>query len=154
MPDETGSVSDRPGGDAQSALESAARELRASPPPARASPAREREVLARRQERDLLAWAREQGRLIDPARYLPHAERGGEEHRLWLAEDGERYFKATFPGKFGFSVILAPGGLPDLTEATPLEYLERLLLQNSVFGDTLALEGVAQEEREPVIVTS
>jgi len=71
-----------------------------------------------------------------------------------LAEDGERYFKATFPGKFGFSVILVPGGLPDLTEATPLEYMERLLLQNTIFGDTVLLEGVAQEAGGTVIVTS
>ena len=154
MPDETGRLPDRPGGDAQGALESAACQLRASPPPAAASPAREREILRRRQERDLLAWAREQGRLIERATYLTLAERGGEEHRLWLAEDGRRYFKATFPGRFGFAVILAHAGIPDLADATPLEYLERLILQNRVFGDSVCLEGVTQEAGGTAIVTS
>src|SRR5437588_11858209 len=122
---ESGHLPDRPGGDAQGALESAARELRASPPPAGTSAAREREILRRRQERDLLAWARGQGRLIDPALYLPLAERGGEEHRLWLAADRQRYLKATYPGKFAFTIIFNPAGFPDLADATPLEYLER-----------------------------
>jgi hypothetical protein len=45
-------------------------------------------------------------------------------------------------------------GLPDLANATPLEYLERLLLQNSVFGDTVQLEGVATEPPGTAIVTS
>lgn len=42
----------------------------------------------------------------------------------------------------------------ELTGALPLEYLERLLLQNSLFGDRLTLEGVAQEAGQLVIVTS
>src|SRR5437867_12890321 len=54
---ETGSVSDQTGGDAESALESAARHLRSIPRPAGASPARQREILRGRQTRDLLAWA-------------------------------------------------------------------------------------------------
>jgi hypothetical protein len=154
MADEDSRLSDRPGGDAQSALESAARQLRASPTPAGASAARERKVLRGRQERDLIAWAREQGRLIQPARYVQFAERGGEEHRLWLAEDGQRYFKATYPGRFAFTIILNPAGFPDLADATPLEYLERLLLQNSIFGDTICLEGVAQEPGGTAVLTS
>jgi len=154
MSDESGGLFDGPGGDAQSALESAARQLRASPAPARTSAARDREILRRRQERDLVAWARDLSCLIPPVRYLALVERGGEEHRLWLSEDGQRYFKTTFPGKFGFTVVLNPADFPDLAEATPLEYLERLLLQNSVFGDVVILEGVAQEAGGTVIVTS
>ena len=154
MPDETGHLPDGPGGDAQGALESAARHLRASPPPAGGSPARQREILRGRQERDLLAWAREQRRLIESATYLGLAERGGEEHRLWLAEEGQRYFKATFPGRCGFAVILTHAGVPDLADATPLEYLERLILQNRVFGDKVRLEGITQEPGGTAIVTS
>lgn len=48
----------------------------------------------------------------------------------------------------------AAGGLPDLVPALPLEYLERLLLCNQVFGDDLHLDGVALEEGELVILTS
>jgi len=46
------------------------------------------------------------------------------------------------------------GDLPELTAAPPLEYLERLLLQNQLFGDDLKLEGVAEEPGGVSIVTS
>lgn len=154
MPDESGDLSDRSSGDAQSALESAASHLRASPPPARTSAARDREILGRRQERDLTAWAREQGRLIHPDTYLPLIVAGGEEHRVWLDEGRQRYLKTTFPGRFGFTVIVNPVEVADLADATPLEYLDRLLLQNSVFGDLIGLEGIAQETGKLAIVTS
>jgi len=86
MADETSSVPDRSGGDAQSALAAAAHHLRASPRPAGATPAREREILRKRQIRDLLTWVRENARLISPAIYAD-AERGGEEHRVWFDEE-------------------------------------------------------------------
>ena len=56
----------------------------------------------------------------------------GEEHRVWLDLRLQRYFKATHPGRFGFSVIALPDGSLELTGGTPLEYLERLFLQNSL----------------------
>lgn len=46
------------------------------------------------------------------------------------------------------------GFQPELTGALPLEYLERLLLQNSLFGDRIEFEGIAQEKGQLVIVTS
>jgi len=153
MADETSSVLDRPGGDAESALAAAARHLRASPRPTGATQAREREIFRGRQVRDLLAWARENTRLISPATY-ERAERGGEEHSVWLDESLQLYFKATFPGRFGFGVAVTVGGEPDLVAATPLEYLERLLLQNRVFGDELRLVGVAEDQKGVVVVTS
>ena len=45
-------------------------------------------------------------------------------------------------------------GDPELTGALPLEYLERLLLQNSIFGDDVRLEGVAHEGGKLAILTS
>ena len=53
-----------------------------------------------------------------------------------------------------FTVLVGPADVPDLAYAMPLEYLERLLLQNEVFGDVISLEGVAQETGGIVIVTS
>ncbi len=38
--------------------------------------------------------------------------------------------------------------------ATPLEYFERWLLQNSLFGDGVRLEGVAEEETGLVVLIS
>ncbi len=45
-------------------------------------------------------------------------------------------------------------GEPELTGALPLEYLERLLLQNSIFGDDVRFEGIAREDGKLAIVTS
>lgn len=122
MPDETDRVSDKPSSDAQSALESAARVLRATAHPIQGVSAREREVLAGRQVRDLFAWARESGRLIEPRTYLPQAARGGEEHRVWPSEQEGRVRKCTYPGRCGFTVLANPlsGGLPGLAAALPL----------------------------------
>lgn len=153
MPHETGRLPDRPGGDAPGALESAVRHLRASPRPAGTSPARERSLLSGRQGRDLLAWARENGRLTVPS-LLNRVEDSGQEHGVWLDAGSQRYFKFTHPGRFGFTVITTPGGVPDLTVATPLEYLERLSLQNRVFGDDLWLEGIVEASGEVSVLTS
>ena len=42
----------------------------------------------------------------------------------------------------------------ELTNALPLEYLERLRLQNDLFADDIRLEGVALESEKLVIITS
>lgn len=47
-----------------------------------------------------------------------------------------------------------PDGTLELTRGTPLDYFERLLLQNSLFGDSIQLEGLAGEESGTVVVTS
>lgn len=130
MSSETGHLSDQPGRDAESALESAARVVRGSSRPAGASPARAREILRRRQERDLLARARENDRLIATPFHISRIEDGGEEHRVWFDMPSQRYFKATHPGRFGFSVVAMPDGTLELTAATPLEYLERCDCRN------------------------
>jgi hypothetical protein len=65
-------------------------------------------------------------------------------------------FKATYAGAFGFTVVCnaATGSLPQITRGLPLEYLERLLLQNNLFGDGVFLEGVAIEAGGSVMITS
>jgi len=153
MPYEISDLPNRSGGDAPGALESAARHLRASPRPAGASPARERSLLSGRQCRDLLAWACENGRLTASS-LLDRVEDSGQEHGVWLDTASQRYFKFTHPGRFGFTVIATSGGVPDLTAATPLEYLERLLIQNRVFGDDLRLEGIIEAGGEVSVLTS
>lgn len=154
MPHEASRVPDRSGGNEESALESAARHLRASPRPAGSAPAREREILRGRQARDLLDWARENSCLIELALVSRLAEDGGEEHRVWFDDHRQLYFKTTHPGKFGFCVIAVSPDLPELVAATPLEYLDRLLLQNSLFGDSTKLEGVVLEENGMAVLTS
>ena len=73
---------------------------------------------------------------------------------MWLDVEAQRYFKATHAGRFGFAVITLPDGSVELTGATPLEYFERLLLQNSIFSDDLRLEGVAVEKSSTVVLSS
>lgn len=85
---------------------------------------------------------------------MPRIEDAGEEHRVWLDEGTQRYFKATHAGRFGFFVIALDDGTAELTGATPLEYLERLRLQNELFTDDIRLLGVALEREQVVIVTS
>ena len=156
MPHETGHLSDGPEGDAPGALESAARHLAATPSPGGRTALGSREVFRRRQERDLLAWARESGRLIDPADYPRDLRAGGEEHRIATPGDLTRYWKATHPGHCGFTVVCGEEtcGTPELTYALPSEYLERLLLQNRLFADGIRVEGVALENEKLVFCTS
>jgi len=47
-----------------------------------------------------------------------------------------------------------PDGTAELTGATPLEYLERLLLHNSLFSDQVRLEGLSTEDDATVVITS
>ncbi len=156
MPHETANLPDRPEGDSESALDAAARHLAATPSPGGGTSLGSREVFRRRQERDLVAWAQQSGRLISPANYPPELRPGGEEHRIATPGDRSRYWKATHPGRCGFTVVCGDetGGLPELTNALPLEYLERLQLQNKLFTDDIRLEGVASEGNKLVIVTS
>ncbi|MFM8468561.1 MAG: hypothetical protein ACKODH_01100 [Limisphaerales bacterium] len=86
--------------------------------------------------------------------YLPRLEDAGEEHRVWLEVASQRYFKVTHAGRFGFHVIAMSDGTAELIAATPLEYLERLLLHNYLFHDAIELVGVALERNQAVIVTS
>lgn len=81
---------------------------------------------------------------------------GGEEHRIATPGDYSRYWKATHPGRCGFTVVCGEetGHLPELTYALPLEYFDRLRLQNVLFSDDIRFEGVALEEGKLVIVTS
>jgi hypothetical protein len=63
----------------------------------------------------------------------------GYEHQVWFLDcDPEPWvLKATYADAFGH--------LPDGRDCLPTEYLERLLLQNEVFGDDIRLEGVVHE---------
>lgn len=58
---------------------------------------------------------------------------------MWFPKssgENPRVLKATYANSFGV--------LPDGSEAMPVGYLERLQLQNRVFGDDIVLEGVTE----------
>lgn len=60
----------------------------------------------------------------------------GFEHEVWFPDGpgSDVVFKATYDNSFGVRV---DGGV-----ALPLEYLERMQLQNEIFGDAVKLEGI------------
>lgn len=62
----------------------------------------------------------------------------GKEHDIWFDASSGRVFKATRPNAFG----LRPGRNEEEILVGPGYYLERLVLQNEVFGDDIWLEGV------------
>jgi len=91
---------------------------------------------------------------------IPKLERGGQEHD-WFRQD-DRIFKVTRNGVFGLSpgIELALVSSDQdarrfhLWEASPIEYLERLLLQNLLVPGLNELEGVIHQPGDLAIVTS
>lgn len=79
--------------------------------------------------------------------------RGGQEHEIFHEEATDRYLKITRNGVFGLSpgIELAlvssseEGRRFHLWEATPLEYLERLHLQNLLVPGLNRLEGIIDQ---------
>jgi hypothetical protein len=119
-----------------------------------------------REGRTLWRWAKEAGCCLEPAPWLARFEKddeGGQEHRVWYSAEDGRYYKATHAGRFGWyafvdsrydkrtqedELFIGMGG------ATPLQYLDRLLLQNEFFSDDIRLEGMWIEAEGLAILTS
>ncbi len=88
------------------------------------------------QEARLREWADRLGLLLKAEEITPFLDRGGQEHEI-LKQD-ERVLKVTRNGVFGLSPgieLALVSSAQDarrfhLWEATPIEYLERLVLQN------------------------
>lgn len=62
------------------------------------------------------------------------------------------WLKFTKPSAAGY-VVSFDSGRPALENATPLEYLDRLSIQNEIFADTVTFLGVSGERVNPRIVT-
>lgn len=114
-----------------------------------------------RQEARLREWADRLGLLLNAEEITPFLDRGGQEHEI-LKQD-ERVLKVTRNGVFGLSpgIELALVSSAEdarrfhLWEATPVEYLERLHLQNLLVPGLNRLEGIIhQSNGDLAIVTS
>lgn len=101
------------------------------------------------------------GLLLNPDTITPFLDRGGQEHEILKQED--RVLKVTRNGVFGLSPgieLALVSSAQDarrfhLWEASPVEYLERLHLQNLLVPGLNRLEGVIhQANGELAIVTS
>lgn len=119
-----------------------------------------------REGRSLWRWAQETDRCLTPDEWLVRFEKdkhGGQEHRVWYSEEAGRYYKATHAGRYGWYAALdyrfnmrtqEDEPYIGMGDATPLHYLDRLLLQNDVFSDDIALEGMWIEADGLAILTS
>ena len=97
----------------------------------------------------LIQWAESAGKALS----FSHVEKfprvaEGAEHVVFHDPPRGVAVKATHVNRFGQSVI-AEG-----MAASPLEYFERLALQNELFGDDIRIEGVAFDEAQLEIVTT
>lgn len=112
------------------------------------------------QEARLREWATDLEILLDPDSYASRALRGGQEHDVIFEED--RCIKITRYGVFGLvpGIDLALVAEGDdarrfhLWEATPLQYLERLFLQNELTPGLNRLLGVIAQPEEISLVIS
>lgn len=115
------------------------------------------------QKKDLFQWADNLGLLLSFSDIPQKNVRGGQEHDIFHDTATDRYFKITRHGVFGFSpgIDLALVSSSQearrfhLWEASPIEYLERLHLQNQLVPGINSLEGIiVQADGDVAIVTS
>jgi hypothetical protein len=99
--------------------------------------------------RRLVRWAEDKGCFFEG---LQPKKEGGREHDLTFIEASGTWLKFTKPAKAGY-VISFDLGAPMLQPALPLEYLERLQLQNEIFADRVSFVGIAGERFRARIVT-
>ena len=115
-----------------------------------------------RQKEDLREWADRLGLLLNAADLPAKVVRGGQEHELFHDEASDRYFKVTRNGVFGLSpgIELALVSSAEdarrfhLWEASPLEYLERLHLQNLLVPGLNAFEGLIVQPGDDMAIVS
>lgn len=78
--------------------------------------------------------------------------RGGVEHDVTFDAATGTVLKFTKPDRAAYAVNFDLG-TPSMVPATPLDYLERLRLQNEIFGDKLRFVGIASDGNFRRIVT-
>lgn len=86
------------------------------------------------------AIAAEQGLFLSeaPAELMKPPMAEGNEHQVWYREDSATFLKATWPGHFGMKVVHRNDEEP---QASPVGYLNRWMLHNELFGDSVAFLG-------------
>jgi Serine/Threonine/Tyrosine Kinase found in polyvalent proteins len=109
--------------------------------------------LARRtaaEQRRLIQWAEENGKLGSSGRLPPVFAQGGE-HKVFFQRRTQRYLKATRQDRHkGYGIALGS----HTHGATPSEYLDRLSLQNCIFNDDIRLDRVVRNDGKPIIIIS
>jgi hypothetical protein len=102
----------------------------------------------------LLDWARASQKIL-PLDFPAPEREGGREHDVTLHESSGRWIKHTKPAASGYTVSWRDDGTPFLHNALPLDYVQRLLWQNEIFGDDIHLIGLwSSSPHQPRIVTT
>jgi hypothetical protein len=65
----------------------------------------------------------------------------GNEHQVWFLPEEAAVLKASWPDFFGLLVIHRPGEEP---RASPIDYLQRWMFHNELFGDDITFLGAMQ----------
>lgn len=99
--------------------------------------------------RRLVAWADETGRFHEGLQAL---KEGGREHDLTFDTANASWLKFTKSSQAGY-VVSFEFGSPTLEPGFPLEYLERLHLQNEIFSDQVTFVGIGGKRTQPTIIT-
>ncbi len=97
-----------------------------------------------RQWASLIDWAGTCGKIL-PLDFPAPEREGGREHDVSLHPPTGRWIKYTKPSASGYTVSWREDGTPYLHNALPLDYLQRLMWQNEIFGDDIHLAGLWQE---------
>jgi hypothetical protein len=98
----------------------------------------------------LLEWGETRGliRPIEDFSFFNRAPDGfGDEHQAWYDQNTNRWFKATYPNRFGLSWF-------GEDTASPGEYLTRLVLQNKHFNDRIDLVALVNSNGKLRVITS
>ena len=101
--------------------------------------------LPERQWAALLEWAGSCGKIL-PLDFPAPEREGGREHDGTIDETSGHWIKYTKPSASGYTVSWQEDGKPFLHNAPPLDYLQRLLWQNEIFGDDIRLVGLWQAQ--------
>lgn len=147
---------DRPATDGGEAtfdpLESAIAFIRGNAGTTREEPFERRQRKAFLQLEALLEWARTHAFFLKEELWDEKAVIGGSEHDVW--EFRGEMWKITRANHFGWTVLPGDNGLPEVSEATPLEYLVRWQITNNILGDTIRLRGIHSDERGTRVIIS
>lgn len=98
-------------------------------------------------------WARDRGALIPDSTVddLPLVSNSTSEHEVHFRSTDNRAVKRTWAGFHG-QVPSPDNGKLGRRNATPAEYLHRMILQNEIFEDGLRLEGVTISDKPSMII--
>lgn len=99
--------------------------------------------------RRLVEWAIDTGCFYEGSEPL---KEGGREHDLTFDSASGSWIKFTKPSCAGY-VVSFETGMPALEPGLPLEYLQRLILQNELFSDQINFVGIGGSKRQPRIMT-